>query len=317
MRGYRLVLILLWIAGCGAGYAYIRRGDYTLALALPVLGAMLVELSLYAGLAFQGIRMRWENLGRFLPWVLAASALAPYAGYSLPTGQFHWVSFATLSALVVLAAFWFVLLPRSRVTDAFFLALMAAVVLAKVFRGIYASPLEGLRIDVLGQLMWIRVGLTAVLAMRKPEGLGFGFWPSAAEWVVGVRHYACFLPLGVVLTYGLGFAQLSPAAGFWWKAPATFFGILWVVALSEELFFRGMLQAWLVEAMGRATGVLTASMIFGLVHLPFRDFPNWKFALLSALAGAFYGYAFLRGRGIRAAMVTHALVVTTWRSFFA
>jgi hypothetical protein len=31
----------------------------------------------------------------------------------------------------------------------------------------------------------------------------------------------------------------------------------------------------------------------------------------------FYGIAFLKAQSVRASMVTHALVVTTWRMFFA
>ncbi len=59
--------------------------------------------------------------------------------------------------------------------------------------------------------------------------------------------------------------------------------------------------------------MLFASLIFGAVHLPFRAFPNWRFALLAAAAGVAYGLAFRAARSIRAAMVAHALVVTTWR----
>mgnify|MGYP003336495315 CR=1 FL=1 len=45
--------------------------------------------------------------------------------------------------------------------------------------------------------------------------------------------------------------------------------------------------------------------------------PRRRFALLAAVAGVFYGMAFRTGKGIRAAMVTHALTVTTWKTFFS
>ena len=54
-----------------------------------------------------------------------------------------------------------------------------------------------------------------------------------------------------------------------------------------------------------------ATLAFGLVHLPFRSFPNWRFALVATVAGFFYGRAYSLSGGIRAAMVTHALVNTT------
>ena len=39
-------------------------------------------------------------------------------------------------------------------------------------------------------------------------------------------------------------------------------------------------------------------------------------ALIAGIAGCFYGRAFQRAGSIRAGMVTHALVVTVWRTVF-
>lgn len=277
---------------------------------------MLVELSLYAGLAFAEVRKRCEQLGAKLPLWLILSALAPYLICSLSTGTFGWSSLALLACLAATVSFWFRLLPRKPVFDVAFLVLMAGVYLAKLFHDIYPPPVPQLRIEVLGQLMWIRLGVVAVLVFRRMEGVGFGFVPARREWVIGLRHYACFMPLGVALMYGLDFARFNPAPGFWWIAPPTFLGMLWVVALSEEFFFRGMLQQSLVEWLGDTAGLVVTSLLFGAVHLPFREFPNWEFAALAAMAGWFYGRAFIKGQGIRASMVTHALVVTTWRTLF-
>ena len=63
-------------------------------------------------------------------------------------------------------------------------------------------------------------------------------------------------------------------------------------------------------------GLALTSMIFGAVHVWYGAFPNWKLAVLATLAGVFYGLAFRQGRGIRASMVTHALTVATWKTFF-
>jgi len=52
------------------------------------------------------------------------------------------------------------------------------------------------------------------------------------------------------------------------------------------------------------------------VHLWYRPFPNWRIAILAAVAGVFYGLAYRQARSIRASMVTHALTVTAWRLFF-
>ncbi|MCO5350388.1 MAG: CPBP family intramembrane metalloprotease [Bryobacteraceae bacterium] len=90
-----------------------------------------------------------------------------------------------------------------------------------------------------------------------------------------------------------------------------------MVALSEEFFFRGLLQQWMEQVTGRAwVALAVTSLAFGAVHLGFRGFPNWEFAGLATAMGAVYGLAFRAGGGIRAAMVAHAVVVTVWRVGF-
>ena len=109
-----------------------------------------------------------------------------------------------------------------------------------------------------------------------------------------------------------------PGPGWEKLLPLTFFGTLWVLALGEELFFRGLLQQWMSQWLGSEwNGLFATAAIFGSVHLFYNQFPNWRFALLAAVAGVFYGMAFRTGKGIRAAMVTHALTVTTWKTFFS
>jgi membrane protease YdiL (CAAX protease family) len=64
-------------------------------------------------------------------------------------------------------------------------------------------------------------------------------------------------------------------------------------------------------------GLGVTAVLFGAVHIWYREFPNWKLAVLAVLAGVFYGLAFRQGKGIRASMVTHALTVTMWKTFFS
>ena len=227
-----------------------------------------------------------------------------------------------MAALAAAAAFWFHLLPRSTAADLGFLALIAGVSLSRLLPDLYGAPAPGLKMDILGELLWRRVGILAVFLFRPVEGAGFGFLPRRREWAAGVREYLYFAPAGLGLAVAIGFIRPDPPGGPWWRialvAAGTFLGMLWFVALTEEFFFRGLLQQWLSGWLKSSlAAILLASVIFGLVHLPFRAPPlNWRFALLAAAAGFFYGRAFRAGRGIRAAMVTHALVNTTWRVFF-
>jgi membrane protease YdiL (CAAX protease family) len=200
------------------------------------------------------------------------------------------------------------------------MAFLTVVALMHLVRGEYVNPPK-LRVDTLGELMWIRTGAFAMLSIRRVKGVGFGFWPRGREWTIGAGYFVALLPVVVLAAWAVGFTKPHLPALGWDRAAelalTTFFGVLWVVALGEEFFFRGLLQQWFGAWLKNEwIGLVLASAFFGAVHLWYRAFPNWRFAVLAGIAGVFYGLAFRQARSIRASMVTHALAVTTWRLFF-
>lgn len=288
-------------------------------VAAPLIGAFLVEYSFYLVPGFETLRIRLQQCyrPRNLALILSCTALLPYVIYSVGTGQFQWIRFAGLAALVSAVSFWYVLVQPSALADLALLGVLAAVVLFRVPGRIYTSPLPGLKVEMLGQLMLIRLGAMVMLVLRGVRGVGFGFLPGKEECKVGIRNFVYFVPVGFVLLSLTRIAQFHPAGIVWWKVLGTLLAIFWVVALAEEFFFRGLLQQWLQAWMGSPHAALAlVSALFGLCHLWFRGFPNWRFAALAAAAGWFYGRAYNQARSIRASMVTHALVVTTWRVLF-
>jgi membrane protease YdiL (CAAX protease family) len=324
LRSFAITVFAVCAVLSIAGWVYSQQLSISAPLAAAIIAAFLIEAVFYLAPGFEWIR---EELRRRLSPVrlaglLVASATLPYLAYSAPSGQFRWSALGMLLLLAGVAGFWYVLLPRGAATDIAFVAVMAIVVLEKLFRLIYLSPDPRLPLEILGQLMWIRLGVAAVLIVRGVEGTGFGFIPNRREWRIGALHYVCFIPFGTALALLSGFARFRIPDAPWWQvmlvAAGTFLGMLWVVALGEEFFFRGLLQQWLSKWLGSSVaGLLIASVLFGLVHLPFRAFPNWRFAAIAAVAGLFYGNAFRKAGGIRASMVAHALVNTTWRVFLA
>lgn len=295
------------MTGITYGNAFIV---WPLAVALVVAG--LIQLAFYFSLASPKWREWWT------PARLILLAPVPWLVYSIPCGVFRPHAMVALVALVALAAFWFHFLPSSRFTDLGFVALMAAPILFNWFGAIYPRPWPKVPVDILGHVVWIQVGLATILNVRRID-FGFGFWPEPRHWRAGLLWFAASIPPVLGLVYGLGFAHFElPAAGYKYAvALPTFFGILWVVALSEEFFFRGLLQRWFEEWTGApALAIGLASVLFGLAHLGYGHFPNWDMVLLAAVMGVFYGLAYRQGGGVRAAMVTHALIVTTWKTFF-
>jgi membrane protease YdiL (CAAX protease family) len=291
--------------------------------AWAALPAFLLEVAFYASLASERVRARLERLPQpVFAALLTIAAIAPYCLATLALHTFSWTALGWITLLAAAVSFWYILLPKKPAADVLLLIFMATVWLAKLFSLWYLSPYPKLYLPVLGQLMWFRTGLFAMLSIRRVQGVGFGFWPRTREWKIGVVHFAIFLPLAAILAWGIGFASPRMPLLGWEKtsvlAVGTFFATLWVLALAEEFFFRGLLQQWLTSWTGSEwVGLLAASLIFGSVHVFYRAFPNWKLAALAALAGICYGLAFRRARSIRASMVTHALIVTTWKIFFA
>jgi len=312
-------VILLWLGGAAAVLFY----PWATPPQIPVAVAYLLEGSLFLTLGFPAVlsRLREAISDHWLAALLCVSAVVPYCLYSVAGAVFRWDSFWTLVVLAVLAAFWFRLIPRNPLMDLSFLALVAVVSLVRMFPELYLPTGQGLKPDFLGQMMWRRIAVISVVWFRPQAGVELGFVPSGREWLIGLQEYLFFVPIGGAIALATGLFRFRSLDGDPWRtvliAAGTFLGMLWFVALTEEFFFRGMLQQWLCAWTGnRRIGLAMASLAFGAVHLLFRYPPlNWRFALVAAAAGFFYGRAFERG-GLRCAMVSHALVNVTWRTLF-
>ncbi|MCC6262495.1 MAG: CPBP family intramembrane metalloprotease [Bryobacterales bacterium] len=323
----RVTLAAVWTAAAAAAWLLLPK-DISLPVRLPFLFAACVEIACYLAPGWEALR---ESLGkRFPAWQLAGglwlSAVVPYAIYAVGTGTGSLAGTLALVGLTGAASGWYALFRRrsgaaGALMDLGFLALMGAVMLGGVFGWIYPDAAERLQAEFLGRVMWIRLGVLAALLLRRMEGTGFGFWPSAREWRVGVLGFLLLMPVLLGMGWALDFFTIREWTRPAWQmgliAGGSFLGFLWVVALSEEFFLRGLLQQWATAWTGSGWwGLALTVLVSGAVHLPFGGrFPNWKFAALAAVAHLGYGIVFQRGRGVRAAMVTHALVVTVWRAF--
>ncbi len=311
----------IWLAAAAAA-AFLLPQHIPNGIRIPFFLAACVELFFLVPLGWS--RVRKALIETFSPQQIAVgmcvSALLPFLVYVIGTGVFGFRQMLVLGVLVAAISCWYVVLPAGALRDAGFLLLVATVTLSGVFKDIYPDAAPKLQAEFLGRILWIRLGIAAALLLRQMPGIGFGWWPNAREWRAGAMGFVVLFPVLFVMGWLLEFFGLRELSRPWPQMLAitvgTFFGIFWVVALSEEFFLRGLLQQWFVEWLGSfRSGLVVTSLISGALHLPFREFPNWKFALLATVAHAAYGMVFHRAGGIRAAMVTHALVVTVWRVF--
>lgn len=258
--------------------------------------------------------------------VLAPAALAiPYAVFAFPRGEFHWIYFAGLALLpIALAALLEFPKPEQKFTwqDCVVLLIIALVLELRVFSG--AWPYNGL--GSLPKLYLADVALYLYLVVRRLDGVGYSFIPRLNDLAIGLREWLFFLPIALGLgfaTHFIGFYPRHPSVGHVVGALLVTFLL---TAIPEELFFRGILQNLLERRIGRTWSLIIASCLFGLSHfhkLGMAPRPgmtavlfNWRYVILAAIAGIFYGRAWRARRHLFASSLTHTLVDVVWGLWF-
>lgn len=154
-------------------------------------------------------------------------------------------------------------------------------------------------------------GLGALaLAVRGPFPLREGARPRDLALGAGLALllYAVFAlgraAAGQVLPSAV--AQISAVYGIrtqapWWAiAPA----LVLVIGPGEELFWRGLVQWGLVRRLGPARGWAGATLLYGLVHVAAG---NAMLVAAALVAGAFWGWVYLRTGRIAPVVVSHVL----------
>lgn len=314
-----------------AGFILAQRFGFQALVAVPVVAAFSWQGTLYCLAVSNGAR---NEIRRCLPprWLAAALVVVsvlPYAIYAIPTGVFSWESLLKLALLCSFVAWPFVLFPggRHRLTwpDVWVTCVLAFPMisgLSTFFRDIYVGfepPAN--RLDALGKLMLIPLGLYVFLVFRRLQSTGFRLVPSRADWKHALENSGYALPWLVLVGITTGYLQWDPPldspladlAG----ALGKLVGIYFTTALAEEFLLRGVVQNLTAASTGRPLLARTiASLMFGAVHLGRGQFPNLGNAATSAVLGWFCGRAYDRAGTVTAAMVAHALAVAGQELFF-
>ena len=191
-----MILALVWVVAQSQRSFMPEFTDIPAATALAVLPAFLLEATFFYALALENVA---GELGKAAPAGLGMGADCgrdrAILCASLALGSFQWRSLFWIAALGAAASFWYVVLPHKPASDLLFLLFMAVVWLSRLFHGLYVSPHPKVPLDALGQLMWFRTGIFAMVSVRRIKGVGFGFWPKAREWKIGAG-LSCALRAG-------------------------------------------------------------------------------------------------------------------------
>ena len=238
------------------------------------------------------------------------SFVAAYLVFALPTHEFQWSMFAGMTAVVLS-----VTLLLNHATgdpgwhDWLVLAILGISVDLHFFD--HAWPAAGL--TGMPKLLFVDAGLYGYLVVRPIYGIGFDFRIRRSDVLTALREFLFFAPLAIAIGFALGFLHLhktlssAGAFGTGWLFTAFF------VALPEELFFRGLMLNMIERRLGAKRALAVTSVLFGLAHFNKRaQYFNWRYVILAAIAGVFYGRAWLARRRLAASTITHSTVDTVW-----
>jgi len=205
--------------------------------------------------------------------------------------------------------------------------IVPGVDLQSAFSGVYLLPqadallVPGVSLPVV-KLTAILLTLFLFLIRHPLEGIGFTVawrWKDLGHALLGVCAFAV---VGIPVGMALGFLQFRPVWPEPFELAARILAGYLLVALPEEVLFRGIIQNMLQKRWRRGFLVLPlAAFIFGMAHLnnatPGFAEPNWAYVLMATLAGLVYGWVWRRSKKVTVSALTHMLVNLMWSIVFA
>ena len=325
VKPYLITVGVGWLLLGIAAAVYVHIKSVPTDIALPVALAFLLEYPFYLLPGFPDVRERFISQGKpRAALIFALSSVLPWLVFAVATGAFNFPALTVMLCIAILMNFWYIAFPIHTAVDLLYLAIFGAILILKVFTKLYPAPMPKLDVSVLGHIMLIRVMAFSFVAIRGATGWDYRFWPKKREWIAGFQWFVILLPATGAVYWALGLWAPRLVGGQ--PHPmnigltiATFFGVLWVISLSEEFVFRGLLQPWIEKwTSSPVIAIAVTAVLFGSVHLPFHfhgTFPNWRFAGVATILGVFCGLARKKTGTIQAGMVAHALTVALWKMF--
>jgi CAAX protease family protein len=281
----------------------------------PVVVAALLTLLPFLFAAFWPIKIQAASrLSLTVRLVRPAVLCLPYAIVAVSYGQFRWSWFA-LYLLLPVAISW--LLYRASVADPAqhgdwrdFLVLFV-LGLAVDLR--WFEPAWPAHLAVFNKMLLLDAGIYGFLAVRRLEGVGFDLRLRLGDLRMGGHELVFYAPVAIALGLALGFLHFHASLPSVTHVVLGWIFTFFFIAVPEELFFRGWMQNLLERRLGRSWALMTTAVLFGLSHFNKRAVHfNWRYVVLAALAGIFYGRAWRQERRVGASAITHASVDTLW-----
>ena len=291
-------------------------GGYSAAGVVEMVVAACLTLLPLVVVGFFGDRVRRhsDKLPAWVRVVRPAMLCIPYVLVSLAGGMFRWTWLLVYALVPVMVAGLMLdgkrVDPEQRGTWRELLVL-GALGLAVDLR--WMETAWPPHLVAFNKMLLLDAGIYGLLVVRGLEGVGFDLRLRWKDVGVGVREYLYYAPAAVALGLWMGFLHFHARWPSGLQALGALVFTFLFIAIPEELFFRGWVQNLLEKRLGRWPALLVTAVLFGLAHFNKRAVHfNWRYVVMAALAGIFYGRAWRQGRRVGASGITHMLVDATW-----
>jgi membrane protease YdiL (CAAX protease family) len=160
---------------------------------------------------------------------------------------------------------------------------------------------------------WVKIGVTVTMVClysflwQRPR-IVFKWASLAAGLLSAVLLYAVFVVGNALAPYVVGGARAQIGGiydlGTGSSVVGVFLLLMFVTGPGEEIFWRGFLQDRLERRLGRVSGYVAATLVYGGVHI----FSGNAILILAALvAGAWWGAFYAWKKDLFSLIVSHAV----------
>jgi membrane protease YdiL (CAAX protease family) len=253
-------------------------------------------------------------------WLFLSPILLLYLAYALGTDSLESLPLLKLIVYVLLpsAALLTIRQPEQRLLWQDVLVILALWLPLdfRWMRDVWGWPSHSLAY-AMNSLLATGLAVFLFVCVRRLEGVGYRCHFEKTDGWIGLRNFLLFAPVAIPIGLLTGFITISGRHFSGWQVLLSALGIFFLIAIPEELLFRGIIQNFLEKTFRKpAFALVVTSLIFGAAHLNNGPKPDWRYFLLASLAGLFYGNAYQRTRSLLAPAIVHTLVDTVWRAFF-
>jgi uncharacterized protein len=286
--------------------------------------AALLALIPYLGAAFFPERFaawvqswpRWIQIAA--PSLLAT--LYVLVAWSAHIFSWPWLALYVLLPAAIVAVLLFVPAAGLQGTQLLILILLGLAVVLGWFDSAWPPHLA-----IFNRFLLLNLAIYAFVALRPIEGTGFDLRLRVRDVGFGLREFLFCFPVAFLAGFSMRFLHPHPfssglnveqtlfeAAQF----TTAWIRIFFLIAVPEELYFRGWLQNLAERRLGREPALFFTAALFGLTHFSHYNSPgvyfNWRYVVLAAIAGIFYGRAWRAERRVGASAITHATIDAMW-----